>query len=57
MTKKHGDYTIYPIQISRFLQNTRRGPYFTGKNQAFSIARGQMISHKAAVWTPLQPIY
>ncbi len=55
--KKQGDYTIYPIQVSRFLQNTRKEPYFTGKNQAFSIERAQMISPKATVRTPLQPIY
>jgi hypothetical protein len=54
--QKAGDRTIYPIQVSRFLQNARCS-YFTGKNQEFLIARGQTISRKLVVWAPLQLMY
>jgi len=55
--KKQRHHTICPIQVSRFLQNVRRWPYFIGKNQAFWIVRSQAIPHKSVVWALLQPMY
>ena len=46
--QKAGDYTIHSIQVV-FHTTQDDDQFFTGKNQAFSIAWGQVIPHKLAV--------